>query len=236
MTYGRLTTRLAVVQGFAEKGVAVQYLRENTSMAQGRVSGAAHATGDILLHLDSDMQLETGLVQECAEKIADGYDALVIPEESFGVGFWARCKWLEKKCYDGNDHIESLRCMRREVYEVVGGHNPKLIFSEDKDLDLRVRAAGYRVGRAKAQLLHNEGHLRLMETLKKKLFYADTADAFATLHPEAFAWQRNPVNRYVIFAKHHRYFFMYPATYIGMVFMKTAEYAAAAAGMLRKKI
>ena len=102
------------------------------------------------------MSIDPELLGECVASVPDRYDALVIPEESYGTTFWAQCKWLEKTCYNGNDHIESLRCLPKALYEEIGGHSPDMVFSEDKDLDLRIRQARHRVGHTKHILYHNE--------------------------------------------------------------------------------
>jgi len=217
------------------KDLNIHYIRENISMAQGRKAGAEFSKGEILLHLDSDMELSNQLVEECVDKISGEYDALVIPEESFGTTFWAKCKWLEKKCYEGVENIESLRAIKREVYFRVGGHDEKMVFSEDKDMDIRVRNAGYKVGRTKNILRHNEGNLKLFKTIKKKLHYSNTANLFAEKHPKEFAWQANPLNRYIIFFKNGGYLFKYPAVYIGMIFMKTCEFFSGGIGYLLNK-
>lgn len=222
----------AVVGEFQRRGLRLRYLKENRSMAQGRRRGAAEAAGGILLHLDTDMTVTPGLLGECAELLAARYDALVIPEESFGTTFWARCKWLEKKCYDGVTEIESLRCLRRDVYEKVGGHDERMVFSEDKDLDLRVRAAGFRIGRTREFLHHDEGPLRLTGTLRKKLGYTHTADVFAREHPEAFRWQANILHRFVIYLRNIRYLRTHPLLYAGMWVMKIGEFGFAALGRL----
>ncbi|MEU8662753.1 glycosyltransferase family 2 protein [Actinoplanes philippinensis] len=225
-----------VVEEHRARGLAVRYLRENRSMAQGRRRGAAEATGDILLHLDTDMTVTPGLLGECAELLAERYDALVIPEESFGTTFWARCKWLEKKCYDGVEQIESLRCLRRDVYEKLGGHDERMIFSEDKDLDLRVRAAGCRVGRTRGFLFHNEGPLRLSKTLRKKLGYVGTADVFAQEHPEAFRWQINILHRFALYLRNIRYLRTHPLLYLGMWLMKISEFGFGALGHVLRRL
>ncbi|SDT46803.1 glycosyltransferase family 2 protein [Actinoplanes derwentensis] len=222
----------ALVGEFQRRGLRVRYLKENRSMAQGRRRGAAEATGDILLHLDTDMTVTPGLLGECAALLASRYDALVIPEESFGTTFWARCKWLEKKCYDGVTQIESLRCLRRDVYEKLGGHDERMVFSEDKDLDLRVRAAGFRVGRTREFLRHNEGALRLTQTLRKKLGYTHTADVFAEVHPEAFRWQINILHRFALYLRNIHYLRTHPLLYVGMWVMKAGEFGFAAIGRL----
>ena len=225
-----------VAEKFRRDGLAVRYLRENTSMAQGRKRGAADARGQVLLHLDSDMTVTPGLLAECVRLLAADYDALVVPEESFGTTFWAECKWLEKRCYDGVEQVESLRALRRAVYEAVGGHDPRMVFSEDKDLDLRVRQAGYRVGRTRHHLNHNEGDLRLGATVRKKLGYADTADLFAQRHPEAYRWQTNILHRFALYLRNGRYLRSHPLLYGGMWLMKVSEFAFGAAGVARRRL
>jgi glycosyltransferase involved in cell wall biosynthesis len=226
----------ALVEEFRAGGLDVTYLRENRSIAHGRKRGAAEARGSVLLHLDSDMTVTPGLIGECADLLAGGYDALVIPEESFGTTFWARCKWLEKKIYDGVEQIESLRCVRRDVYDKLGGHDERMVFSEDKDFDLRVREAGYAVGRTRHVLYHNEGDLRLRKTMRKKLGYSGTADLFAAEHPDAFRWQTNIVNRFGLYLRNYRYAVSHPLLYGGLWVMKVGEFGAGAAGQVRRRI
>ncbi|MEV6601505.1 glycosyltransferase [Actinoplanes sp. NPDC051346] len=227
----------ALVEKFRADGLDVTYLRENRSMAQGRKRGAAEARGSILLHLDSDMKVTPGLIGECVELLSGGgYDALVIPEESFGTTFWAQCKWLEKKIYNGVEQIESLRCVRREVYDKLGGHDERMVFSEDKDFDLRVRKAGFTVGRTRGFLYHNEGELRLHKTMRKKLGYSGTADLFATEHPEAFRWQTNIFNRFGLYLRNFPYAFSHPLLYGGLWAMKVGEFGFGAVGHLRHRI
>ncbi|GGQ73707.1 glycosyltransferase family 2 protein [Couchioplanes azureus] len=226
----------ALVDRFRADGLDVTYLRENRSMAQGRKRGAAEARGSILLHLDSDMKVTPALIGECADLLAGDYDALVIPEESFGTTFWARCKWLEKKIYEGVDQIESLRCVRRDIYDKLGGHDERMVFSEDKDFDLRVRKAGYKIGRTRSFLYHNEGDLRLYRTMRKKMGYSGTADLFATEHPEAFRWQTNIFHRFGLYLRNFPYAFSHPLLYGGLWTMKIGEFGFGALGHLRRRM
>lgn len=207
------------------KLIGVVYIKKNKMMAQARKEAAKSAKGHILIHLDSDMRVTPALLGECVNKIdKEGFDALVIPEESIGIGFWSKCKWLEKKMYEGVSRIESLRVVKKEIYYDLGGHDEAMVFSEDKDFDIRVREAGYRVGRVKNHLLHDEGRLRLFRTLRKKLYYSNTANVFASKHPEHFKWQANPFNRYVIYIKNVKFIFIHPLLYVGAWTVKTLEY------------
>src|SRR6266568_1486302 len=65
--------------------------------------GSARASGRYLLMIDSDMELDRKVVKACsAEVVGDpAVKGIVIPEESFGLGFWSQCKRLERSFYIG---------------------------------------------------------------------------------------------------------------------------------------
>ena len=153
-----------------EKKIKIKYIHENTSMAQGRKSGARYAKGKYLLHIDADMSLSQKVLESCIVEMEKGYDALIIPEISYGEGFWAKVKSFERSMYVGDETIESARFIRTDVYNEIGGHNEKMVLSEDKDLDLKIRKAGFKVGRIEEPIYHNEGHLSLTRDLQKKFF------------------------------------------------------------------
>lgn len=226
----------AITKEYICRGLKIIYKKENISMAQGRKRGVDFSSGEILLHLDSDMKVTKGLIRECVDETASRFDALVIPEESFGTTFWAKCKWLEKKCYEGIEQIESIRCIKRGVYISLGGHDEAMVFSEDKDLDIRVRRAGYKIGRVKNFLWHNEGNLSLLKTLRKKLHYTNTANTFKQKHPKEFRWQVNLMNRYFVYLRKIQYLFQYPLLYVGMFFMKTCEFGFGGVGYVLQKL
>lgn len=226
------TTR-EVIAAYAPR-LAVTYLRKNVSMAQGRISAVQSAKGEILMHLDADMQVTPGLIGECVHTLyAEKLDALSIPEVSIGHSFWAKVKALEKACYQGVSQMESARVYRRSVYEQLGGHDERLVFSEDKDLDIRLHAAGYTVGRVHNHLLHNEGSIKLHSTLKKKLGYSHSSNMFAEKHPRHYAWQANPFNRYRLFVRNYTLFFKHPLLYSSLYILKFLEYFFSFMGVLR---
>jgi len=215
------TCRL-IIQIQNEDQINIIYIKENLSMAQARKSAAFYASGKYLLHLDSDMEVSENLLGECID--LSQYEALVIPEKSRGINFWGKCKVLEKLFYEGIENLESLRFIRKDVYLKIGGHDEDMVFSEDKDLDIRARNSGIKIGRTENYIYHNEGSLSLGNILAKKKFYTSSAKLFAKKHPKEFKWQSNILIRYYIFFKNFKWFFRNPLIYSGMVFMKTCEY------------
>jgi len=224
-----------LIEEYLFKGLKIIYIKENILMAQARKKGAEYANGEILIFLDSDMKITENLLGECVKLINSEYDALVIPEESYGENFWAKCKWLEKKCYIGVEKIESLRCIKKDIYFKIGGHNEKMVFSEDKDLDIRVRKNNYKIGRTINYIYHNEGKLKLTKNLMKKFNYSKTANLFAIEHPKEFKWQINIINRYLLYIKNIKYLFIHPILYIGIFYIKTCEVFFGSLGFLMNK-
>ncbi|MFC1437425.1 glycosyltransferase family A protein [Streptacidiphilus sp. N1-10] len=225
-----------VVDRHRRQGLDVRLIRDNPTRAAGRRRGTAHTSAPLVLHLDSDMTAEPGLLRECRQLIEhQGYDALVIPEVSVGEGFWARCKVLEKRCHDGDARVESLRCLRRDLYQRIGGHDEELVWAEDRDLDLRARAARARVGLCTQVLLHHEGTITLRDTMRKKAHYARTADRFAAKHPQDFAAQASP-RRLLTLGRRGWRESRNPVLVAGLVFLKACEYAAAGSTLLALRI
>src|SRR5687767_12224398 len=69
------------------------------------------ARGTYVVIVDSDMELSPHVVSACVEaaKEQPALGGIIIPEESFGQGFWAQCKRLERSFYVGVDWIEAAR-------------------------------------------------------------------------------------------------------------------------------
>ncbi|BFU44721.1 glycosyltransferase family 2 protein [Krasilnikovia sp. MM14-A1004] len=123
--------------------------------------GTARSTGDVVVFVDPDMVLEPQVAAEIAAAFTadERLGALVIPERSFGEGFLARCRELEKDLHRGDSAV--LRAFRRTVIEELGGWTETLTATADWDLTARARAAGVAVGRIHAWIWHDTGRVRL---------------------------------------------------------------------------
>jgi glycosyltransferase involved in cell wall biosynthesis len=193
-----------------------------------RNAGTAASTGDIVVFIDSDMVVEPAVARQILEAFAgdETIGALIIPERSFGQGFWTQCRVLEKSLYVGNESVEAARAFRREVIEAVGGWNEQLTAAEDWDLDDRIRAHGVAVGRVPAFIWHDEGRLRLRGTFGKKRYYGQWIAAYLDSREDGARRIRRSglIDRWPDLARH-------PVRFGGLVTLKSVEAAGIYAGM-----
>jgi glycosyltransferase involved in cell wall biosynthesis len=194
-------------------------------VSEARNIGIERARGKFILSVDSDMELDSSVIDECVKKIGEGNDAAVIPETSVGEGFWARCKALEKSCYIGDELIEASRFFKKGVFEKLGCYDPQLEFGEDWDLNQRVRKAEYRIGRINAFIKHHEGKLSLSKTIRKKHHYGKTLEKYVKKHPNE-AKQLLKLIR-PAFIRNWRLLARDPYHALGMFLMKACEFGAA---------
>jgi glycosyltransferase involved in cell wall biosynthesis len=199
-----------------------------------RNRAAAIATGAALLFIDSDMILTSGVVADCVAVAAAGAQAVVIPEQSFGDGFWAQCKALERSCYVGDASIEAARFFTREIFESVGGYDETLVGPEDWDLHECVARTDAAIARTSALIWHDEGRLRLSQLAAKKFHYGKTFGAYIDKHRPLAKTQLRLIRP--AFVRHRRRLAQHPVTTAGIVVMKTSEAAAGAAGLVAAKL
>jgi glycosyltransferase involved in cell wall biosynthesis len=200
-----------------------------------RNAGARASSGEFLLFIDSDMVLERSVVSECVHAARAGARSVVIPEVSFGEGYWTRCKALERSCYVGDDTIEAARFFTRDAFEQAGGFDESIVAGpEDWDLHERVRLAAAAVQRTNALIWHDEGRLRLRDTLSTKYYYGKSAAVYMKRH-SAVARKQARLFRPAFF-RNWRKLARRPLTAAGMFAMKALELAAGAAGLVVARV
>jgi len=217
-----------IAQSFGAK-----IFESDAQRSEARNFGARKAKGSLLFFVDSDMELEPSVIDECIKEIEKGCDAVVIPEVSVGDSFWAKCKALEKACYAGDNMIEAGRFLRRNAFEDVSGYDAQLEACEDWDLNQRLRKAGYRIGRINALIKHHEGRMGLRETMLKKHYYGTTLERYRNRHPEEASQQLRLIRP--AFMKNWKRLAKDPIYALGMFLMKTCEFAAGWLGTLHSR-
>lgn len=221
------------------KDIAKQYTKRVYNHGPERCAqrnlGARKAKGEYLVMIDSDMELSRDVIKASVDKIRSDKNIkeIVIPEESFGKGFWARCKRLERSFYVGVSWIEAARFFDKNSYEQVGGYDETMVSGEDWDLSKRIEKLGG-IANISEFIYHNEGRIKLLRSLKKKYYYAQHAKAYLAKNrePSAVSAQVGPVQRYKLFFSRPAKLFKNPLLGAGMLFMKTCEFGFGAFGYI----
>jgi glycosyltransferase involved in cell wall biosynthesis len=193
-----------------------------------RNTGAVLATGEILVFIDSDMVLEPTVLADIAGTLQARPEvgAIIIPERSFGTGFLASCRVMEKSLYVGQDDVEAPRAFRAELFDLIGRWDETLTAAEDWDLADRTRAAGVGIARVSSWIWHDEGRISLSAQFTKKQYYGRWVAEYLSRRPEA----RRHLSRPRILAQAPR-MLRSPVRTGGMVVLKGVETAGLVVGM-----
>lgn len=203
--------------------------------------GAKKAHGSYLLIPDSDMILDKNVVKDCVRLVLANpkLKAVIIPEKSFGEGFWSKCKALERSFYIGLSWMEAARFFSREIFREMGGYDEENTGTEDFDLPQRIKKkyGEESTGRIKSFIFHDEGKLSLKKTALKKFYYAQNLDIYKKANYAYYLKQSNPILRFVLFFSHPIKLFSDPLIGIGLLFMKSSEFFFGGLGYIfRKKV
>lgn len=201
--------------------------------------GVAQSTGKYVVIIDSDMLLSPDVVKSCVKELElhTNLQGLIIPEESFGNGWWARCKTLERSFYVGVDWMEAARFFRIQAYKDAGGYNESMVSGEDWDLSQRIGKTG-EIGRIENYIYHNEGTISLLKTIKKKYYYAQKFARYVGLNKseKKLKKQTGIAARYYLFFSNPKKLFNEPFLGLSMLFMKTCEFGIGGLGYLIGKM
>lgn len=196
-----------------------------------RNHGMAEAKGKYVYWLDADMTLPENLISEAVALCQNGADAVILPEDSFGVGIWAKAKQLERRCYWGDDTVESPRFYKKSVWEDIGGFDLSLgAGGDDIDLTQKLIEKNYKIKRTKNIVLHNEGNLQLKNLFKKRYMYGREMTGYLKKRPGSWIASYNPVKPSYI--KNWRHFVKNPLIMLSFLFMRIVEYTGGLMGFL----
>lgn len=197
--------------------------------------GASKAQGDYLLFLDADMRLEPRVVEECLQKVSSRrVGAVIIPEESYGEGFWNKVKAFERSFYnaDGDNTTEAARFFRREAFNKAGGYDEKITGPEDWDLPETIKKIGYKIERISSRILHQENISSLSDLARKKYYYALRSHRYLKKQNISPLSAKTVYFLRPVFYKKWRKLILNPILTLGMFLMFSVELASGGLGYL----
>lgn len=194
--------------------------------------GIAHAEGQWVLWLDSDMMLPPRSI-ELAVRTATrtGATGVALPERTIGEGFWTACRALERECYLNQPWLHNPRLVQRDYLLGEGGFHLGMSGPEDADLRLRMHAEGRGIELAPIVVDHDEGRLTVPDVLRKRYYYGRSIPAFAGRHDGAVGAQGRAVLK--SYAVNWRRLSRDPMHAAGMVVLRSLELVGYAAGARR---
>ncbi|WP_135611770.1 glycosyltransferase family 2 protein [Methanococcoides sp. AM1] len=192
--------------------------------------GAKKAKGEFVYYVDVDMELTPNVVLDAVCLCDSGYQAVIIPEDSFGIGIWAQAKNLERRCYYGDDSIEAPRFLRKSIWMELGGLDESLGGGgDDWDLHQKLRDKKYTVGRTKSLVMHNEGNLKLKKLVKKRFMYGLDSAKYIKKRPNEGFKSYFPIRKaYII---NWKLFLSRPIDTTAFIVMRIVEYLAGFSGI-----
>jgi glycosyltransferase involved in cell wall biosynthesis len=189
------------------------------------------AKGKYIYHFDADMEITKNVIAEAVSLCEKKFDALIIPEDSFGEGVWASAKNLERRFFWGDDTIESPRFFKTSVWHALKGYDENIAGGgDDRDIYQKALQANYHIGRTKNLVLHNEGKLTLTYLMKKQFMYKREAIKYIRKRPLVSIQSYFPIRKAHI--THWRRFLERPKDTVFFIIMKTAESFAGLYGIL----
>lgn len=210
------------------KNYGARIFKKGPERSAQRNYGVQKAVGNYVLILDADMQLSENVLLELS-KVKE--QVAIIPEKSFGKGFWVKFKVFEREFYEGEETVEAPRYFSKELFLKFNGYDKDITGPEDFDLPLRMKKTGIRIGRIKAHILHNEKRFSPFKSAKKKFYYASKSAKYVKKHPEMIVKQGNLLFRPVFLSK-WRKLVSHPILSLGMFFVRTVEMSGAFFGFI----
>jgi glycosyltransferase involved in cell wall biosynthesis len=185
------------------------------------------ANGTFVLFVDSDMVLESTVIEQCVKAMrAPDVGGVVIPEKSRGVGFWVKVRDFERSFYYGTK-VESARFFRTKQVMEVGGFDEEVILYEESTLPQRIEKIGLKTAvRVPSFIIHHEDNFKLINWLRKKRYYSETARIYTQKYGSYSQQQLGVGKRIGVYIRNRNWITLmkHPILATGLVILKSLEF------------
>ncbi len=200
---------------------------ERTSQINIAVS---YSESEFIYYTASDFVVDPTLLEDAVRECRSlNADAVWIDCVSYGTGYWARVRNLERSTYVGSVKFEGARFFRRESYLAAGGYDDRVPIFEEYDLQERLLGRGGKIARVTSSREYHLGEPKTLGEIARKSFYYGTQYLqLLDKHGPGALRYANPVRS--TFLRHWREFAKSPILTIGFILMVAVKYVAGGAG------
>lgn len=186
---------------------------------------------EFIYYTASDFDVDPTLLEDAMRAaVTQNADAVWINCVSYGDGFWARVRNLERSTYFGSVKFEGARFFRRTAYERAGGYDDSVPILEEYDLQKRLMESGARFTRITTAVERHLGEPEsLAEIWRKHYYYGQQFNNLLRKEGTSALRYGNPMR--ATFLKHWRDFVRQPVLTGGFIVMLAAKYTAGGLGL-----
>ncbi len=223
---------LSILDSYAKSWDKLKVLKGGNERTSQINIAVRQSDSEYLYYTASDFVVDATLIEDAVKACADNNaDGVWINCISYGVGFWARVRNLERSTYFGSERFEGVRFFRRDTYLRVGGYDDSVPIFEEYDLQDRMLAAGARIARVNRSAEYHLGEPRTLGEIARKSYYYGTQYVALLEKQGAPALKHaNPFRS--TFLAHWRSFARQPLLTAGFALMLFVKYGAGAIGAL----
>ena len=197
--------------------------------------GVKKAKGEYVYKVDSDFILDPTVVEECVTEAQKGFDAVVVHNSpDVRISWIAKVRKFEVDMYKYDITHSSARFVRKDVYEAIGGFNPKITAGEDYDFQNKLNRGGYTTGFIDAEALHEGEPTSLWKHLKKYYDYGKDFRNYANENKEESKSQLGFFRG--VYVKNWKKFIRQPFMGLAFICYNCAKYAFGGAGFIAGKL
>ncbi len=179
------------VAGIVCQKYGARYFHAYALKSAARNIGATLSKGELIIHLDADMALTRDVLSECVQSFRNGAEAIIIPEQLKGRGFFMECRQLEKKSCEGNEIMEAARCVARNLHDRIGGFDDRTGNIDEYSLQGRIERTGARIDSISQSVIVEES----IFDLRKKFRQGRCYRFYSHLYPYKARKQFSPKER-----------------------------------------
>jgi glycosyltransferase involved in cell wall biosynthesis len=156
---------------------------EGDRRSHARNLGSTLAGTGFVLFLDSDMEADPRLLEECRLLIGRGARTLTIPEKTRGRGVLGAIRAWERELTSKERLLCFPRMIEVDLFAGIGGFDESISGFEDLDISATLAEKGILSVETRSAVIHHEEDVTFAKYLRKRMRYAEGIGTYRQKHP-----------------------------------------------------